>query len=149
MRAVIQRVTSASVSVDGNVISAIQKGLLVFLGVALTDEPKDLEYIVTKIVDARVFEDENQKMNRSIRDVGGEILLVSQFTLLGDMRKGHRPDFITAAKRVPAESMYEEALQKLRLAGITTYGGVFGADMQVDLKNDGPVTLLLDSTRLF
>lgn len=149
MRAVVQRVTRAEVKVDGAITGKIDKGLLVFVGVAPEDTEKDMEYIADKIVNLRIFEDDDEKMNLCLSDVGGELLVVSQFTLYGDCRKGRRPNFTGSCEPVKAEKMYNEMIDYLRNKGIKTECGVFGADMKVDLLNDGPVTLLLDSSKLF
>lgn len=149
MRAVVQRVSRAEVKVDGKVTGSIEKGLLVFVGVAPDDTEKDMEYIADKVVNLRIFEDENEKMNLSLEDVGGSLLIVSQFTLFGDCRKGRRPNFTGSCEPVKAEKMYEEMIKYLKEKGINTEHGIFGADMKVDLLNDGPVTLLLDSSKVF
>ncbi|MDO5477550.1 MAG: D-aminoacyl-tRNA deacylase [Clostridia bacterium] len=149
MRAVIQRVSSASCRVDGNITGEIEKGFLVFLGVGEEDNDSDLEYIVKKTLGLRIFEDENEKMNLSLSDVGGSVLAISQFTLYGDVRKGNRPAFITAAAPDIGEAYFEKYKEKLREAGLTVESGVFGADMKISLLNDGPVTILLDSKKLF
>ena len=149
MRAVIQRVTEASVTVDDKVVGKIGKGYCVLLGVCEGDTEKDLNYIADKVSGLRVFEDEDEKMNLSIKDVEGQILSVSQFTLLGDVRKGKRPSFTEAAKPDVAKAMYEEFNEKLRTEGIHVEEGIFQADMQVKIINDGPVTILLDSRKLF
>jgi len=150
MRAVVQRVTRASVTVDGRVIGAIDRGLLVLLGAGAGDGAEDLKYVVEKIVHLRIFSDEAGKMNRSVLDVGGGVLAVSQFTLYGDARQGRRPGFIGAMEPAAARRLYEEALVALRAAGVVRVeAGEFGADMAVELVNDGPVTILLDSRKLF
>lgn len=149
MRAVIQRVTQASVSVDGEIKGAIGAGFLVLIGVEAGDGEADLRYIADKVPNLRVFEDEQGKMNRSLMDVGGELLAVSQFTLLGDARGGRRPSFIAAARPEEANPMYERLVADWRARGIRVETGVFGADMKVALVNDGPVTILLDSHKLF
>ncbi len=149
MRGVVQRVKRASVEVEGNVIGEIEQGILLLLGVEDTDEEKDLEYMCDKVPNLRIFEDENGKMNKSLIDVGGQLLVISQFTLLGDARKGRRPSFTAAAVPDKAISMYENFIKKMKDCGITTQCGEFGADMQVELVNDGPVTILLDSRRIF
>jgi len=149
MRAVIQRVLEASVRVDGEVLGAIEQGYLVLLGVEEGDTDKDLAYIVDKTVHMRIFEDEAGKMNRSIQDVGGSILAVSQFTLLGDARHGRRPGFTQAARPETANPMYEAYCKALEENGISVQKGRFGADMKVSLINDGPVTMLLDSKKNF
>lgn len=145
MKAVIQRVTSASVMVDEKIIGEIGAGLLVLLGVANGDAETDLAYVLKKTIGLRIFSDEAGKMNRSIRDVGGSILVVSQFTLLGDVRGGNRPSFIGAAAPEIATAMYEEFVARVRTAGIHVETGKFAADMKVLLLNDGPVTILIDS----
>ena len=149
MRAVVQRVSRAEVKVDGEVTGTIEKGLLVFVGVAPEDTEKDMEYIADKIINLRIFEDENEKMNLSVTDVNGSLLVISQFTLYGDCRKGRRPNFTGSCEPVKAEKMYLEMLEYLKSKGIKTESGIFGADMKVDLLNDGPVTLLLDSSKIF
>ncbi len=148
MRAVVQRVDRASVTVDGSVTGSVKKGLLVLLGVAEGDTDKDLSYIVDKVTGLRIFEDENEKMNLSVQDVGGEILAVSQFTLCGDCRKGKRPSFDKAAKPDIANDYYERFVAACREKGIHVETGVFRAHMLVELVNNGPVTILLDSTKL-
>lgn len=149
MRAVVQRVSSSKVTVDGNVTGEIKKGLLVLLGVTHEDTSKDVDYIIDKVLNLRIFEDENEKMNLSLKDVEGELLVVSQFTLYGDCRKGRRPSFSTAARPELATKLYEEFIEKSRKEGIVTQTGQFGAHMMVDLTNDGPVTILLESNRTF
>ena len=149
MRAIVQRVTEASVSVEGEVIGKIGKGFMVLLGVADEDTDADLKYIADKIINLRVFEDENEKMNLSLQDIGGELLVVSQFTLFGDCRKGRRPSFDKAGKPDFAKKMYEDVCEYFKTCGIKTETGRFAADMKVSLINDGPVTLMLDSTKLF
>lgn len=148
MRAVIQRVTKASVKVDGKITGEIGKGLLIFLGVGEGDTEKDLRYIADKAIGLRIFTDENDKMNLSVQDVGGEILVVSQFTLYGDCRKGKRPSFSSSMEPVTAKRMYEEFIEYVSGHGIHTAHGIFGADMKVELLNDGPVTILLDSSKI-
>lgn len=147
MKAVIQRVTRASVEVEGQTIGRIGQGLLVLLGVAKGDEARDLLYVVEKLRTLRIFADEQGKMSRALSEVGGAILLVSQFTLLGDTTKGRRPGFDQAAPPDEARMWYEQAAGQLRSAGVLVETGVFGAHMQVELLNDGPVTFLLDSRR--
>ena len=149
MRCVVQRVKGASVSVNDEQVGRCGQGFLVLLGVHVDDTEKDLDYMARKVPSLRIFEDEEGKMNRSLKDIGGEILCVSQFTLYGDARGGNRPAFITAARRDKAEPMYQELMERWRQQGIHVEAGIFGADMQVSLINDGPVTILLDSTRLF
>lgn len=149
MRGVVQRVKRASVSVDNKVIGEINKGILLLLGVEDTDEEKDLDYMCDKVPNLRIFEDENGKMNKSLTDENGGLLVISQFTLLGDARKGRRPSFIQAAVPDKAIPMYESFISKMKERGIMTECGEFGADMQVELVNDGPVTILLDSKKVF
>lgn len=149
MRAVIQRVEQASVSVEGEIRGQIGAGFLVLIGVEEGDGDADFKYIADKAPNLRVFEDEQGKMNRSLLDVGGEVLAVSQFTLLGDARGGRRPSFITAARPETADPMYERLVADWRARGIRVETGVFGAHMKVSLVNDGPVTILLDSRRRF
>lgn len=149
MRAVIQRVEKASVSVEGEIKGQIGAGFLVLIGVEEGDGDADFKYIADKVPNLRVFEDEQGKMNRSLLDVGGEVLAVSQFTLLGDARGGRRPSFITAARPETADPMYERLVAEWRARGIRVETGVFGAHMKVALVNDGPVTILLDSRRRF
>ena len=149
MRAVVQRVDKADVTVDGQVTGSVQKGLLVFLGVAEGDTEKDLQYMVDKVTGLRIFEDDADKMNLSVKDVGGELLVVSQFTLCGDVRKGKRPSFDKAAKPELANAYYEKFVEMCRAQGLHVETGVFRAHMLVGLVNNGPVTILLDSTKLF
>ena len=149
MRAVVTRVNEASVEIDGKIVGEISRGLLILLGAAEGDEEKDIKYITDKCLTLRIFEDENDKMNRSVTDVGGELLVVSQFTLLGDVRKGRRPSFIAAGDPKRAEIIYEAAVERMRGSGLKVATGKFGANMQVSSVNDGPVTILLDSTKLF
>lgn len=149
MRCVIQRVTEASVTIDGEVVGRCGRGFLVLIGVHVDDTAADLKYMAEKVPNLRVFEDSAGKMNLSIRDVGGEILAVSQFTLYGDARGGRRPSFITAARPDKADPMYEELVAAWRAQGIHVETGRFGADMKVALVNDGPVTILMDSTKAF
>ena len=149
MRAVIQRVSSAKVSVDGRAISSISRGLLVLLGVAEDDAEADARYLADKTAYLRIFEDDQGKMNLSVSDIGGEILVVSQFTLYGDCRKGRRPSFINAARPPKAEALYETYVSVLADMGLNPKTGVFQAFMDVELINDGPVTILLDSKKTF
>ena len=144
MRAVVQRVKETSLKVDGKLISKIPFGLTVFLGIKSGDTEKEASYLMKKISALRIFEDENGKMNLSVKDVGGEILLVSQFTLYGDASHGNRPSFTLAERPEKAEPLYEYALQELASYDIPVKRGVFGADMQIDQHNDGPVTILLE-----
>ena len=149
MRAVIQRVTKASVTVDQKVVGEIAQGLLVLLGVEREDGDKDLSYLVKKTLGLRIFEDDEGKMNRSVVDVGGDLLVVSQFTLLGNVQKGNRPGFTEAADPEIANELYQQFVQQTRAAGVKTETGIFQADMAVELINDGPVTILLDSRKRF
>lgn len=149
MRAVVQRVSSAQVSVGEELVGRIDAGLLVLLGVAKDDTPADAEYLAAKVVGLRVFEDESRKMNRSLIDIGGGVLAVSQFTLYGDVRKGKRPSFDEAAPPQVANELYELFVRKVREAGVPCETGRFQAMMQVEVVDDGPVTILLDSKRTF
>ena len=149
MRAVIQRVQEAGVSVEGEIKGQIGAGFLVLIGVEEGDGEADLKYMADKVPNLRVFEDAQGKMNRSLLDVGGEVLAVSQFTLLADARGGRRPSFISAARPEVADPMYERLVADWRSRGIRVETGVFGAHMKVALVNDGPVTILLDSRRRF
>ena len=149
MRAVVQRVASAAVRVDGRIVGQIGAGLLAFVGVANDDGPADVQYIASKIRDLRIFPDQDGKMNRSVGESGGAVLVVSQFTLQGDCRKGRRPSFDAAAAPSLAQPLYEDVVRQLRDAGLTVATGSFQAHMDVDLVNDGPVTMLLDSRKLF
>ena len=145
MRVVLQRVAHASVTVEEKVIGKIQRGFLLLVGVTHDDAMEDMEYLVRKIVQMRIFEDEEGKLNRSIQDIGGEILSVSQFTLYADTKKGNRPSFSKAAPGDVAIEMFEQFNGLLRDTGVPVETGQFGADMKVELLNDGPVTILLDS----
>lgn len=149
MRAVVQRVSEASVTVDGAVVGEIGRGYLVLLGVGQEDTEQDVVTLATKIIGLRVFEDDAGKMNLSLGDVGGQMLVVSQFTLFGDCRKGRRPSFVAAARPELANQLYESFVAEVRGQGIEVQTGRFQAHMDVALVNDGPVTLLLDSTKLF
>jgi D-aminoacyl-tRNA deacylase len=149
MRSVIQRVSRASVSVDGRVVGQIGGGLVVFVGVASGDEAADIDYTASKIRDLRIFGDDQGRMNRSVVEVGGGVLVISQFTLLADVRRGRRPGFDGAAAPEVAKSAYEDLVARLRGSGLHVETGVFQAHMHIDLVNDGPVTILLDSRRLF
>jgi len=145
MRALVQRVKESSVTSDGETVGKIESGLLVLLGVAKEDNIKDAAYLAEKIINLRIFEDENGKMNRSLLETGGEMLVVSQFTLLGDCRKGRRPSFINAAPPDEADKLYEYFVKMIRQKGISTQTGRFRAMMEVALVNDGPVTLIVES----
>lgn len=149
MRAVVQRVSRAKVSVNGTITGEIGLGLLVLLGVGHEDSDADLNYMVEKIVGLRIFEDEAGKMNRSVRDVSGSVLAVSQFTLYGDVRRGKRPSFDDAAPPVEARRLYELFVERIRAACLLCETGRFQEMMEVELVNDGPVTILLDSKKLF
>ena len=148
MRAVIQRVTQAAVSVDGKTVGEIGHGFLVLLGIEASDGDADLKYIADKVPNLRIFEDDQDKMNLSLLDTNGALLVVSQFTLLGDARGGRRPSFINAARPEVAIPLYERIVALWREQGIEVQTGVFGAHMTVSLVNDGPVTLLLDSRKV-
>ena len=145
MRAVIQRVKSSSVTVESEVVGEIGNGLLVFLGVAKPDKSDDADYLADKIINLRIFEDENSKMNRSLLDTGGQMLVVSQFTLLGNCKKGRRPSFIHAAGQNQAVKLYERFIEQVRKNGVSVETGRFQAMMDVSLINDGPVTFILES----
>ncbi len=145
MKAVIQRVNRGSVSVSGEVIGSIRQGLVVLLGVARDDTREDADYLSEKIINLRIFEDPEKKMNLSIRDVGGSLLVVSQFTLLADCRKGRRPSYVKAARPETANELYTYFVDRIRAAAIPVATGQFGADMAVSLVNDGPVTIVIDS----
>lgn len=146
MRALIQRVISASVSIDNVVKSHIQSGLLIFIGIQPDDDSIDVDYLIAKIMNLRIFDDQNNVMNLSITDVNGDILLVSQFTLLADTRKGNRPSYINAARPEIAIPLYEEFIQKMKSSSsLNVQTGTFGADMKVELINNGPVTIWIDS----
>lgn len=145
MRAVVQRVKSARVSVDGKTRGEIHHGLLVFLGVGREDGPQDADYLATKISGLRIFSDSSGKFDLSVRDVQGRVLVVSQFTLYGDCRKGRRPSFTDAAPPEVAQALYEHFIERIRQQGLSVESGTFQALMEVHLINDGPVTILLDS----
>lgn len=149
MRCVIQRVSSASVISEGEQTGAIEKGFMVLVGVCAEDTEKDVKYMAEKVPNLRIFEDEQGKMNLSLRDVGGAMLAVSQFTLYGDARGGRRPSFTAAARPEAANALYEQLVAAWRDQGITVETGRFRTDMQVSLVNDGPVTILMDSSKLF
>ncbi len=145
MRTVVQRVSSASVTVDGNVIGKINKGFLVLLGIKSTDTKQDVDYMVKKVINLRIFRDENDKMNLSLKDVNGELLIVSQFTLYGDASGGNRPSFIEAGKPDIAIPLYEYFISECKKQISVVQTGKFGADMKVELLNDGPVTIIMES----
>lgn len=145
MKAVIQRARDASVTIDGEVTGAIDHGLVVLLGVTHDDTMEDVKYVVNKIINLRIFEDKNEKMNLSLKDIGGSILSISQFTLYADTRKGRRPSFVNAAKPDLANELYEEFNEELRKENIHVETGEFGAMMDVRLTNSGPVTIIIDS----
>ena len=149
MRAVVQRVRRASVAIGGATTAEIGAGLLLFVGVANGDGPADVEYIVNKTRELRIFPDDDGRMNRSVVDAAGAVLVVSQFTLQGDCRKGRRPSFDAAAPGPLARALYEDVVHRLRESGLSISTGTFQAEMDVALVNDGPVTLLLDSRRAF
>lgn len=149
MRAVVQRVARASVRIEDELVAAIARGLVVLVGVAIDDDERDADALAQKIAGLRVFDDDDGAMNRALADVGGAVLVVSQFTLLGDVRRGRRPSFVAAARGEPAERLYERVADGLRSAGLPVETGVFGADMAVELVNDGPVTILIDTRRAF
>jgi D-tyrosyl-tRNA(Tyr) deacylase len=149
MRCVVQRVSQASVEVDAEVVGAIGQGLLVLVGVAVDDGPADIEYATSKILSLRVFGDEAGRMNRSVLEIGGAVLVVSQFTLMGDVRRGRRPAFDAAAPPEAARVVWDGLVDRLRESPLRVETGVFQAHMHVSLVNDGPVTLLLDSRRQF
>jgi D-tyrosyl-tRNA(Tyr) deacylase len=149
MRVVCQRVLQAQVEVNGRQVGKIDKGLLVYLGVGKGDTEKDAQFIADKLVNLRIFADEAGKMNQSVLDIGGKILLISNFTLHGDCRKGRRPGFDAAAEPVLAEELYEKVAALVAACGVGVEKGLFGQYMQVTSLNDGPVTFLLDSTKLF
>ena len=149
MRAVIQRVTYSSVEVEGIIVGEINKGFNVLLGISKDDTEEDMKYIKDKIINLRVFSDENDKMNLSLLDIKGELLLISQFTLYGDARKGRRPNFMNALGGEEAKKFYDKFIEMMKETGLKVQTGIFGADMKVDIKNDGPVTILLDSSKNF
>ena len=149
MKALLQRVSAASVSIDGQEVGSIGRGLVVFVGVAAGDSQKDIDYLIQKIVNLRIFSDEDGKFNLSAPDIGGGLLLVSQFTLLADTRKGRRPSFTGAAPPEEAEALFDLFVEKARATGLEVATGRFQAYMQVDIKNNGPVTIMLDSREKF
>ena len=145
MRVVIQRVSEANVKVDNEVVGKIEKGLMLLIGVDENDENTDADWLVKKILDVRVFSDEDGKMNHSVKDINGEILCISQFTLISDYKKGNRPSYIKAARPDKAIPLFEYFKEEMKKSGLKTESGIFGADMKVSLINDGPVTLVFDS----
>ena len=147
MKVVIQRVTEASVEIEEAIYSSIKNGLLVLLGISVADEKEDVDWLCKKIIGLRIFSDENELMNLSVKDINGQILLVSQFTLYGDTNKGNRPSFIQAARPEKAIPLYEYFIQQLCKNDINVHTGKFGADMKVSLTNDGPVTIIIDSKK--
>lgn len=149
MRAVVQKVKDARVIVDNMTVGKIDYGLLVYIAITHGDTEKDLDYMIDKIIGLRIFEDEAGKMNLSVEDIAGEILVVSQFTLYGDVRKGKRPSFIQSAPFELGKEIYDKFIKKLKQSGINVQTGIYGADMVVEYKNEGPVTILIDSTKLF
>ena len=149
MRAIVQRVKSANVQIDGQLVAEIESGLLIFLGISIDDQQSDIDYLIRKIANLRIFRDDDLRMNKSLLDVGGQALVVSQFTLYGDCRKGRRPNFSQAAKPEKAHQLYEVFVNQLLQLGVDVKTGVFQATMEVELTNDGPITILLDSKKLF
>ena len=149
MRAVVQRVTYSNVKVDGSIVGEINKGFNVLIGISKEDTEEDMKYIKDKLINLRVFEDENDKMNLSLLDIKGDILAISQFTLYGDCRKGRRPNFMNAMGGDEAKALYEEFVKMLKESGLKVETGEFGAHMNVEIENDGPVTILLDSKKEF
>ena len=149
MRAIVQRVKSANVQIDGQLVAEIESGLLIFLGISIDDQQSDIDYLIRKVANLRIFRDDDLRMNKSLLDVGGQALVVSQFTLYGDCRKGRRPNFSQAAKPEKAHQLYQVFVDQLLQLGVDVKTGVFQATMEVELTNDGPITILLDSKKLF
>lgn len=145
MKIVIQRVSEASVKVDGNIVGEIGKGLMLLVGVDENDEKTDADWLVQKVLNLRIFGDEDDKLNLSVKDISGEILCISQFTLIADYKKGNRPSFIKAAKPDKAIPLFDYFKEEIAKSGLKTESGIFGADMKVSLINDGPVTIVMDS----
>ncbi len=145
MKAIIQRVKNSSVEVEGETVGKIEKGLMLLIGVDENDETVDADWLVKKILDVRIFSDNEGKMNHSVREINGEILCISQFTLISDYKKGNRPSYIKAAKPDKAIPLFEYFKDEIKKSGLKTESGIFGADMKVSLINDGPVTLVFDS----
>ena len=148
MKFVIQRVKAASVEVENKVVGKINKGFLVLIGITHEDTKKDADLLIKKLINLRIFKDENEKMNLSLNNVGGELLLISQFTLYANCKNGNRPDFLNAAKPDYANELYEYIIEECKKQNINVQTGIFGADMKVSLLNDGPVTIILDSDEL-
>lgn len=149
MRAVVQRVKRSSVKVDGEIVGSIENGINVLIGICAEDTLDDIKYIVDKVVNLRIFQDDNDRMNLSLKDIDGEILAISQFTLYGDCRRGRRPNFMNALGGNEAKVLYDEFIHMLKDTGVKVETGVFGAHMDVEIQNDGPVTILLDSKKTF
>ncbi|MDF2932453.1 MAG: D-tyrosyl-tRNA(Tyr) deacylase [Chryseobacterium sp.] len=145
MKVVIQRVSEASVKVDGSIVGEISKGLMLLIGIDEQDEKTDADWLIQKILNLRIFGDENDKLNLSVKDISGGILCISQFTLIADYKKGNRPSFIKAAKPEKAIPLFDYFKQEIKKSGLKIESGIFGADMKVSLINDGPVTILMDS----
>lgn len=145
MKAVIQRVSEASVKVDDQIVGEIEKGLMLLIGIDENDEKPDADWLIQKILNLRIFGDENDKLNLSVKDISGEILCISQFTLIADYKKGNRPSFIKAAKPEKAVPLFEYFKEEIAKSGLKIEKGIFGADMKVSLINDGPVTIVMDS----
>lgn len=145
MKAVIQRVSEANVKVDGEIVGEISKGLMLLIGIDENDEKADADWLIQKILNLRIFGDENDKLNLSVQGISGELLCISQFTLIADYKKGNRPSFIKAAKPDKAIPLFEYFKQEIKKSGLKTESGIFGADMKVSLINDGPVTIVMDS----
>ena len=149
MKAVIQRVSEANVKVDGKIVGEIGKGLMLLIGIDEQDEKTDADWLIQKILNLRIFGDENEKLNLSVKDISGEILCISQFTLIADYKKGNRPSFIKAAKPDKAVPLFDYFKEEIKKSGLKTESGIFGADMKVALINDGPVTIVMDSITKF